>query len=79
MTDVKMVEHYASDLPWKITERHEMPMNEWKWKGCAPNVQFGVTTARQFLDSSEHDKMSAYALLNLHNNYVGRRVSYYCG
>ncbi|OTF79657.1 hypothetical protein BLA29_005410, partial [Euroglyphus maynei] len=48
---------------------------EWKWNGCSHNIQFGVETARIFLDSSEHQNiMSPYSLINLHNNNVGRKI-----
>ncbi|KAH9417981.1 Protein Wnt-7a [Dermatophagoides pteronyssinus] len=47
---------------------------EWKWNGCSHNIQFGVETARIFLDSSEHQIMSPYSLINLHNNNVGRKI-----
>src|SRR5690349_16467952 len=27
--------------------------SKWKWKGCPQNAEYGVETARQFLDSHE--------------------------
>ncbi|KAH9511891.1 Protein Wnt-7b [Dermatophagoides farinae] len=47
---------------------------EWKWNGCSHNIQFGMETARIFLDSSEHQSITPYSLINLHNNNVGRKI-----
>lgn len=43
--------------------------------GCSDNVEFGVNLARAFLDRKEvgHDPR---AVINLHNNMVGRMVSF---
>ena len=53
----------------------------WKWGSCSDNVSYGITFAQNFLDSrelvrdsTEEDEVSK-ALVHLHNNAVGRRVS----
>lgn len=47
----------------------------WEWNGCSNNLDFGFEISRLFLDSPEYYKRSPYALVNLHNNQVGREVS----
>jgi len=46
---------------------------EMKWGGCSVDVKHGLRFARLFLDSRETDE-DARALMNLHNNGVGRKV-----
>lgn len=53
----------------------------WKWGSCSDNVSYGVLFAQSFLDAREFDNIShnnqqdiARAMINLHNNAVGRRV-----
>ena len=55
----------------------------WKWGSCSDNVSYGITYAQNFLDARELDKTAssvreeiAMAEVHLHNNAVGRRVSY---
>lgn len=45
-----------------------------KWGGCSENVGYGIQFARTFIDSRE-TQQDPPALMNLHNNRVGRRVS----
>ena len=45
-----------------------------KWSGCSENVAYGMHFARTFIDSRE-TQQDPPALMNLHNNKVGRRVS----
>ncbi|XP_050705258.1 protein Wnt-7b-like [Eriocheir sinensis] len=45
----------------------------WKW-GCSAYFRFGVRFARKFLDAREVEG-DGRALMNLHNNRAGRRVS----
>lgn len=53
---------------------------KFRWGGCSDDIEFGINLAKSFLDEREtgHD---AKALVNLHNNNVGRMVcqkkSYY--
>lgn len=46
----------------------------WVWGGCSDNVEFGERISKLFVDALEtgHDTR---ALINLHNNEVGRLVS----
>ncbi|EDO41710.1 predicted protein [Nematostella vectensis] len=44
-----------------------------EWGGCSDNIQYGLNFAKAFVDSREVEK-DARALMNLHNNHVGRRV-----
>lgn len=46
----------------------------WVWGGCSDNVDFGERISKLFVDALEtgHDTR---ALINLHNNEVGRLVS----
>ncbi|XP_026745160.1 protein Wnt-2-like [Trichoplusia ni] len=46
---------------------------QWEWGGCAVGA-FGARLARRFLDARELER-DARALMNLHNNRVGRKVS----
>ena len=46
-----------------------------RWGGCSDNIVFGLNFAKKFVDSREEEK-DARALMNLHNNFVGRKVSY---
>lgn len=55
---------------------------EWIWGGCGDNVQYGYRFAEGFTDVREKEKTykrgsaeQARALMNLHNNEAGRRVS----
>lgn len=48
--------------------------DEWSWGGCSDNVLIGNKMAKEFLDSKESGR-DAKALINLHNNKVGRVVS----
>ena len=52
------------------------------WGGCSDNVDYGVHFSRDFLDARETEglqnkttKEIELALVNLHNNAVGRKVS----
>lgn len=54
----------------------------WQWGGCSDDVEFGIMFTRSFLDARETenvanktDKELSQALVNLHNNGVGRSVS----
>uniref|UniRef100_T1E0Z8 Protein Wnt n=1 Tax=Dendrocoelum lacteum TaxID=27895 RepID=T1E0Z8_9PLAT len=48
-----------------------------KWSGCSHNIHFGAAFTRQFLDVNEKvrlKKRPEKALMNLHNNHVGRQA-----
>lgn len=47
---------------------------EWKWTGCSPNIISAIEITKLFLDSAEHEIISPYSIVNLHNNNVGRKV-----
>ena len=51
----------------------------WKWGGCSDNIDYGIWFARTFVDAPEKLKHATSkdvrALMNLHNNEVGRTVS----
>jgi len=51
------------------------PSNDWKWGGCSSDVAYGLKFARLFVDSREKED-DAKSLMNLHNNAVGRKVSW---
>ncbi len=47
----------------------------WRWGGCSADIQYGLRFSRIFVDAGESAE-NARALMNLHNNEVGRKVSY---
>ena len=49
--------------------------NGWKWGGCSADVKYGLQFARVFVDAREIEEDSR-ALMNLHNNRAGRKVSF---
>ena len=48
-----------------------------EWAGCSDNEAFGSAFSRTFVDARERARgdKSSRALMNLHNNEAGRRVS----
>lgn len=46
-----------------------------KWGGCSDNVRWGSHFSRMFIDAKERKVRDSRALMNLHNNRAGRRVS----
>ena len=62
----------------------------WRWGGCSDNIEYGVWFASTFVDAEERAKIASTstgdiddiksvpeevkALVNLHNNEVGRKV-----
>ena len=48
---------------------------EFDWGGCSDNVRYGSHFSRMFVDAKERKVRDAKALMNLHNNRAGRRVS----
>lgn len=54
---------------------HNMTSEEgFEWGGCSDNIAYSLRIAKLFVDSVEQDR-DARAKMNLHNNFVGRRVS----
>ncbi|XP_054706487.1 protein Wnt-8b-like [Uloborus diversus] len=45
----------------------------WSWGGCSDNIMIGNKMAKEFLDAKEMGR-DAKALINLHNNKVGRTL-----
>jgi len=64
--------------------------DSWRWGGCSDNVEYGIWFAATFVDAEEQAKIvsslavdmeddrsvsdDVKALVNLHNNEVGRKV-----
>lgn len=48
--------------------------SDWKWGGCSDNIEFGDEISRRYIDVLETGS-DARAIVNLHNNEAGRRVS----
>lgn len=48
-----------------------------EWAGCSDNVAYGSAFAKVFVDAREkaRGRQASRALMNLHNNNAGRRVS----
>jgi len=45
-----------------------------RWGGCSADVRYGLRFSRVFLDARELGNEDSRALVNLHNNRVGRKV-----
>ncbi|XP_073471831.1 protein Wnt-2b [Aquarana catesbeiana] len=45
---------------------------DFDWGGCSDNIDFGIEFAKDFVDAKERKVRDARALMNLHNNRVGR-------
>ncbi|XP_015925976.1 protein Wnt-8b-like isoform X1 [Parasteatoda tepidariorum] len=45
----------------------------WEWGGCSDNVKIGNKMAKHYMDSKEHGR-DIQAMINLHNNRVGRMM-----
>ena len=54
--------------------KHSDEQGEFAWGGCSENVRYGSNFARQFIDARERKLRDSRALMNLHNNRVGRKV-----
>ena len=48
---------------------------EFSWGGCSENVDYGSKFARRYMDARERNAKDARALMNVHNNHAGRKVS----
>lgn len=55
-------------------EQSSVLRDNYRWGGCSDSIDFGFELAKSFLDEREigHDSK---AVINLHNNLVGRLVS----
>lgn len=56
------------------TNRKGRSRKGFEWGGCSDNIAYGLKFARLFVDSREQER-DARAKMNLHNNFVGRKVS----
>ena len=56
------------------TNRKGRSRKGFEWGGCSDNIVYGLRFAKLFVDSRERER-DARAKMNLHNNFVGRRVS----
>lgn len=58
------------------SNQEEAPDAAWKWGGCGADIKYGMRFAKKFLDASEaSQKDQLRALMNVHNNRAGRKVS----
>lgn len=57
----------CGDQPRKVEK-------DFTWAGCSDNIRFGNWFSRRFVDASEKHKLDSRALMNLHNNRVGRKI-----
>lgn len=64
-----------------VSRHGETTPDGWKWGGCSDNVQYGLWFAESFVDAPDRTRQvearakNIRALMNLHNNEVGRKVS----
>ncbi|CAG2121740.1 unnamed protein product, partial [Medioppia subpectinata] len=50
------------------------PSGQFTWGGCSQYVRYGTVFARRFVDRQDRRVRDANALMNLHNNRVGRQM-----
>ena len=61
-------------------EESDTAPDGWKWGGCSDNVRYGLWFSESFVDAPDRDRerlngfRDVRALMNLHNNEVGRKV-----
>lgn len=54
------------------------PDGDWKWGGCADNVQHGYKKSREFMDAKYRKRSDLKTQVMLHNNEAGRLVNHFC-
>lgn len=64
----------SNEVMSKRKQKQKMT-NRWKWAGCSHNIDFGIEFSELFLDSREKAG-DIQSQINLHNNKVGRTVSF---
>ena len=57
------------------TRKQPLGNRDWQWGGCSDNIKFGEKETRRFIDKLEKGN-DARTAFNLHNNAVGRKVSW---
>ena len=78
-----------SDCACEARRKRKQPSRGWEWGGCNDDVKFGVWLSKTFVDAPERNERGGTVadkklrvrkkgryLMNLHNNEVGRLVSY---
>ena len=58
------------------TRKQPQGKHDWQWGGCSDNIEYGEKQARRFIDNLEKGT-DARTAFNLHNNAIGRRVSWF--
>jgi len=57
------------------TRKQPQGNRDWQWGRCSDNIKFGERGTRRFIDKLEKGN-DARTAFNLHNNAVGRKVSW---
>lgn len=72
-----------SFIPFIHSEIHSVSLfyycvTGFQWSGCSDNIAYGVAFSQSFVDVRERSKgqSSSRALMNLHNNEAGRKVTH---
>lgn len=63
------------DRRWTNKGRGYDQQGQFHWGGCSDNIPYSSNAARRFIDASDKPSRDGRALMNLHNNRAGRKVS----